>query len=66
MGYVRDLLWWSMSVNLTMPLVGYVCQLKAGVRWWDMLLVQEVVAWLMVQEVTVVEALLGRERQSER
>jgi hypothetical protein len=30
------------------------------------LLVQEVVAWLMVQEVTLVEALLGRERQSER
>jgi hypothetical protein len=31
-----------------------------------MLLVQEVVAWLMVQEVTLEEALLGRERQSER
>ena len=29
-------------------------------------MVQEVVAWLMVQEVTLVEALLGRERQSER
>jgi hypothetical protein len=32
----------------------------------DDFLVQEVVALLMVQEVTVVEALLGRERQSER
>ena len=31
MGYVSALLWWSMSVNLTMPLVGYVGQLKAGV-----------------------------------
>ena len=65
MGYVSDLLWWSMSVNLTMPLVGYVCPLKAGVlisRWWDMLLVQEVVALLMVQEVTLGEALLGMER----
>ena len=30
------------------------------------LLVQEVVTWLMVQEVTLVEALLGMERQSER
>jgi hypothetical protein len=29
-------------------------------------LVQEVVALLMVQEVTLVEALLGMERQSER
>ena len=55
-------------VNLTLPLVGYVCQLNTGlvIRWWDMLLVQEVVTWMMVQEVTVVEALLGRERQSER
>ena len=55
-------------VNLTMPLVGYVCQLNTDlvIRWWDMLLVQEVVAWLMVQEVTVVEALLGRERAWER
>jgi hypothetical protein len=31
-----------------------------------MLLVQEVVAWMMVQEVTLGEALLGRERQSKR
>jgi hypothetical protein len=54
--------------NLTLPLVGYVCQLNTGlvIRWWDMLLVQEVVAWLMVQEVTLVEALLGMERYSER
>ena len=58
-----------MCVHLRLPLVGYVCQLKAGVheaRWWDMLLGQEVVALLMVQEVTLEEALLGRERQSER
>ena len=69
MGYVSDLLWWSMSVNLTMPLVGYVSQLKAGVLVSALVgyvLVQEVVAWLMVQEVTLAEALLGRERQSER
>jgi hypothetical protein len=54
-----------MFVHLRLPLVGYVCQLKAGVlisRWWDMFLVQEVVALLMVQE----EALLGRERSWER
>ena len=57
-----------MSVNLTMPLVGYVSQLKAGVLISALVgyvLVQEV-TWLMVQEVTLLEALLGRERQSER
>jgi hypothetical protein len=61
--------WWGMFVHLRLPLVGYVCQLKAGVlisRWWDMFLVQEVVALLMVQQVTLVEALLGMERSSER
>ena len=48
--------------------MGYVCQLNTDlvIRWWDMFLVQEVVAWLMVQEVTLVEALLGMERSSER
>ena len=69
MGYVSDLQrarWWDMSVHLRLPLVGHVCQLKAGVRWWDMFLVQEVMALLMVQEVTLEDALMGRERQSER
>ena len=65
MGYVSALLWWIISVNLTMPLVGYVCQLRAEGALVGYVLVQEV-TWLMVQEVTLVEALLGMERQSER
>ena len=46
---IRNRAWWG-------------CQLKAGVCWWDMFLVQEEVALVMVQEVTLEEALLGRER----